>query len=224
MAISAYSEVYLGVYLTEFDSKTDYDITQPDYGLKVHKVIENSPADEADLQDGDIILELENQKLTTIDQLVDILKKNKIGDSVEIKYFRNNKTFATKLKLANKEKTEISNIEDRIKELLSQSKTFIFRYESQDDNVIGIEISPVNTDSLGVRIAKVLPKSPADKANLQVGDIITNINGAQISKTTEVIDTIQKAEAGTYITLEFLRNNKLNKIQVEVVKRKSIFE
>ena len=223
-SISASAEVYLGVYLTECDFNNEIDKELPGYGLKVHHVIKDSPADDAELHEGDLILEVENHKLTKIDQLVDLLKNYKTGDSIAIKYFRDSKILNTKLKLADNIEPDLSNIQDTIEDLVDSGKTFIFRIESQNDNVIGIEISPTHADREGVIITNVLPNSPAQKANLQVGDVIILINGEKVNTTTAAIAAIQEVEAGSSLTLEYLRSEKQMKTQVEVVKRESIFK
>ena len=224
--VTIYSEVFLGVYLVEYDHQKTDNEELPEHVLKVHDVIIDSPADKAELEDGDIILEVENHKLANIDQLVDILKDYKSGDYIKIKYFRNNKTYGTKLKLADKAESELNNFEKRIEDLIDQSKTFIFRIESGDDNVIGVEISPVNRDNnrLGAVITKVIPNSPADKAKLQKGDIIIRIAGKDIRNSEDVLNAIQASEVGTTINIDFYRNTQKMTTDVEIVKRKSIFK
>jgi serine protease Do len=62
-------------------------------GAYVESVTENSPAYKAKIQKGDIISEIDGQKLTESDNgdLVKIINKKKIGDVVTLKYFRDNK-------------------------------------------------------------------------------------------------------------------------------------
>lgn len=219
---AVYSDLYLGVYLSEYENANNQEL--PKYGLKVHNVILDSPANEADLRKNDILLEVEKEKLTNIDQLVEILKEYKTGDSIAIKYFRDNKIYNTKLKLTAKTEPDLSNIENRIEEMIDRSKTLIFRYESEDDNVIGVEISPGNSDNNrhGALITKVIPNSPADKAKLQKDDVIIRIEGKDIKDSVDLVKAIQTTEVGKTVTVEFYRKSKLMKTQVEIVKRKSI--
>ena len=327
---SAYSEVYLGIYLTEYineNQKSNF----PDYGLIVHNVIVDSPAAEANIRANDILLKVEDIKLTSVDQLVEVLKNYKAGDDIKVEYFRADKNYETKITLGNKElpndnhpylgvltskqlpsmsakfnyglrvdylypdsplhkyklkvddlilslnneklytpnqlevmlnnytkedvvefivannadeirnikvqlkpipnnglwqEFDLSNLEERIEELIDQSKTFIFKIESQEDHVIGIEISPqkTNQDNKGVVITHVVAKSPAHKANLKSGDIIIKIDDKEIHKASEVIAAFQKTKAGNFVTIEILRDGNTFQTKVQVVKRKSIFE
>lgn len=70
-----------------------------DHGVLVTKVAEGSPADEAGMADGDIILEVDNLETRRIEDLVDEIHKRKIGDTVKIFAVRNRREhfFETRL-------------------------------------------------------------------------------------------------------------------------------
>ena len=91
---------------------------------------------------------------------------------------------------------------------------------------IGITISSQNTDSRSrrgqsgsgsaqsVTVASVESDSPASKAGLQEGDIITELNGEKITKTTEITSFLLTAKAGDVITLTINRDGETMKIKV----------
>jgi serine protease Do len=54
------------------------------HGVIVTKVAEGSPAEEAGMADGDIILEIDNSETRTIEDLVREIRKRKVGDKVRI--------------------------------------------------------------------------------------------------------------------------------------------
>ncbi|MEI8068102.1 MAG: trypsin-like peptidase domain-containing protein [Candidatus Shapirobacteria bacterium] len=60
-------------------------------GAYVDQIVENSPSFKAKIQKGDIITEIDGQKVDKTDNgyLVKVLNKKKIGDMVTIKYLRN---------------------------------------------------------------------------------------------------------------------------------------
>jgi serine protease Do len=68
-------------------------------GVLVTKVAEGSPADEAGMADGDIILEIDDVKTLGIEDLVKEIRKKKTGDQVRIFTIRNRREhiFETKL-------------------------------------------------------------------------------------------------------------------------------
>lgn len=58
--------------------------------------------------------------------------------------------------------------------------------------------------------------SPADKAGLKPGDIITKVDGKQIGKTTSLSSVISRFKVGDTVTLEIVRGNKHLQISVEL--------
>ena len=89
-------KAFLGVryaLLTEA-AKQEYDLPV-DYGILVVKassgefaVIPDSPADKADLREGDIILEFNEEKITIDNSLVKIILKYDPGDTIKLKVLR----------------------------------------------------------------------------------------------------------------------------------------
>lgn len=68
-------------------------------GIILVDVSNNSPASSAGLKDGDIITKINGEKVTTVAEFKYELYKYKVGDTIEITYYRNNKEEKTKAKL-----------------------------------------------------------------------------------------------------------------------------
>jgi serine protease Do len=68
-------------------------------GIIVVQVVPGSSAELAGLQVGDIILEFDNQKITTMDELKQCLRTKKIGDTVTLKLLRGNGQMDLSVKL-----------------------------------------------------------------------------------------------------------------------------
>ena len=62
------------------------DVTK---GIYIDQVIENSPAQEAGIQRGDIVVKFDGQTVSTMNELNNIKNAKNIGDKVEITFFRN---------------------------------------------------------------------------------------------------------------------------------------
>ncbi|NEP56435.1 MAG: PDZ domain-containing protein [Symploca sp. SIO2G7] len=61
-------------------------------------------------------------------------------------------------------------------------------------------------DSEGVLIAQVEPNSPADRAGLQEGDLITKIEGKPIKEVGELQKSVQNSQVGGNLQLELRRD------------------
>jgi predicted metalloprotease with PDZ domain len=60
----------------------------------------------------------------------------------------------------------------------------------------------------GVLVTSVTPDSPAAKAGLKAGDVITSINGKAISDPGQLIDVIHRADDGAELAIGFMRDRK----------------
>jgi len=65
-------------------------------------VVKGSAADRAGLKEYDIILEMDNKKITEENPLADLLSKQKIGDEISLKVLREGKEITLKVKLEEK--------------------------------------------------------------------------------------------------------------------------
>jgi S1-C subfamily serine protease len=71
-----------------------------DRGVLVTKVAEGSPAEDAGMADGDIILEIDNVETRGIEDLVKEIHKRKIGDIVRVFTIRNGREHYFELRLS----------------------------------------------------------------------------------------------------------------------------
>ena len=58
----------------------------------------------------------------------------------------------------------------------------------------------------GVRLAKVTPGGPADKAGLQSGDVITKFDNILVSAPTDLIAFVRKDAPGAVVPVEYVRD------------------
>ncbi len=63
-----------------------------------------------------------------------------------------------------------------------------------------------STNGAAVTLVKI--NSPAQKAGLQVGDIITAVNGNEIKNANDVVNTIGFSRVNSKVNIDLLRNNK----------------
>ncbi len=71
----------------------------------------------------------------------------------------------------------------------------------------------INTSN-GVVVMQVQPGSPADKAGLQQGDVITKFNGNDLNSDSALAQAIANQQPGDQVTLTVLRNGNTQQMQV----------
>jgi serine protease Do len=65
------------------------------------------------------------------------------------------------------------------------------------------------TVAKGAVITQIMPNSPAEKTGIQVGDVITSINGSRIMNANDVVNAIAFLRVGSKADISILRNNKV---------------
>lgn len=68
----------------------------------------------------------------------------------------------------------------------------------------------------GAVIAQVVKGSPADKAGLKVGDIVTKANGKKVTKSADLRNAIGLIRIGDKVTLSILRNGKAKTVRAVI--------
>jgi membrane-associated protease RseP (regulator of RpoE activity) len=71
----------------------------------------------------------------------------------------------------------------------------------------------------GVMVAKVEPGSPAEKAGIKVGDILTSIDGKAVKSSWDVRGKVRGYDDGQQVPVEVWRNGKAQNVSVGIVER-----
>lgn len=90
--------------------------------------------------------------------------------------------------------------------LTPETKTAI-----NDDPNAGLTVNA----SQGVLIARVQPNSPAERAGLRAGDVITQINGQSVKTAEEIQQAVEKTTVGREVQLGVDRNGQATTVAVK---------
>jgi Do/DeqQ family serine protease len=71
-------------------------------------------------------------------------------------------------------------------------------------------------DNNGAVVTRVLPGSPADRAGLQVGDVVTSINGASLQNADQLSNAEGLLPANSTVNLSVLRNGSTRQITAKL--------
>ena len=76
------------------------------------------------------------------------------------------------------------------------------------------ELPPLATSTGGAQISSVQPNTPASRAGLKLGDLVTQIDGKSIASTQQFIETVDTYSPGQTITLTVKRSGSTQHIQL----------
>lgn len=95
-----YKRPYLGVSITELDSdlakELDVDASQ---GVVISELIEGGSAQYAGLQANDVIVGIDGREVKSVPELQEVVGRAKVGDTVNLKVLRKNKSITIPVKL-----------------------------------------------------------------------------------------------------------------------------
>lgn len=210
-----------------------------DKGVTVRNVSENSAAEKAGLQEGDIITEVDGKSISTPDELSQSLKDKSPGDKVSITYSRDGKKATVQAMLtkweAPRSMTFGPNTEFYgnpapnfdIEEFMNRfprnyqggNNNRMFTYpDANSGPKLGIKIQELATAS-GVKIMEVEKGSAAEKAGLKVGDIIKEANGEPIKSTEELAMLTRSNKEGSNIKVKIERNGNVQNFTIHFTKK-----
>ncbi len=188
-------------------------------GVILGGVIENSAAEKAGLQEGDIITEFEGKKVVSFSELAQIIRSKKIGDSVRITYIRDGQQKETSATLgeskAQKERT-VTVIEHPMgKPSCSPSQQqCCVKNKKIDKPMIGIMIEETENRK-GIKIVEV---NRADNT-LQIDDIVTKFEKLDVANTDQLIAAVNQKKPGDKVKIHFIRDGKKKKANVVLLGR-----
>lgn len=161
------------------------------------------PAEKAGIKAGDVIISVNNEKITDARDLAKRIANIKPGETVTIGIWRSGKEENIKVKLASmsedeskKEGSKSSNERGNLEETLEDYGLIVI----PSDDGVGVVVTDVDTDS-----------DAADKG-IRPGDIIVTVNNKSVKKVSDIISTIKNAQQlGRKAILLQVRTNDQNR-------------
>jgi serine protease Do len=179
---------YLGIHIQEVTPELAraFGLKQGG-GVLVGDVAPNTPAANAGLKKGDVILQLNGETVDAPNQLQVQIAQFAPGTNVKLQIWRNGGTQDVSLKLA-----ELDEHDDKQVSAEATGATLLEGIQVQDlTSDIAQQLSlPAGTR--GVVVSSVDPSSPAAASGLSQGDVIQEVNHKSISSTSDY----QQAMAG----------------------------
>lgn len=153
-------------------------------GALVGDVLKGSPAERSGIERGDVIIEFDGQPVKTMEELPKIVAHTKPGSEVKVVVIRNGKKKTLKAIIEKLEDTEA--------------------LASVNSEKMGLHVQDITPDLVqslgldsqdGVLVADVVFDSPASKAGIRRGDIITEVNREKVNNLQDFQEMLEKVNA-----------------------------
>ena len=203
-------KAWLGVQIQDLSRSLKKSLkTGANYGAVVEEVTDDSPASESGIEPGDVIIKFGKKTIRDADDLIDEVKTSKPGDKVEVQFFRGSNKLNKSVTLESR-KSDLTIAIPKIPKLPAIPRFgAIFPNEQQ-----GMELQELNEDLAsyfdvpadgGALVTDVDRDSPADKAGLKAGDVITHFDGEPIDSIADFQKLIQERDEEETVQLDFVR-------------------
>ena len=192
---------FLGV--TDGDDDWNDEGDEPD-GVAID-VIEDAAAAKAGLQDGDLLLQLNDTPIKDWEDITDFMSYTKPAEKVRVTYKRDGKQGVAEAVLG-EQKSKSQNLDWTPKDIKINIR--------EKEACLGVYTSASGEgDQRGAKISDFTTESAAREAQMNAGDVITAINGTRVEGHDALWSEIAKYQPGEKVAVEYLRDNQPARIE-----------
>jgi C-terminal processing protease CtpA/Prc len=229
---------WLGVELHEVTSESAKELKlSAERGVVVGRIVPDSPAAKAGLKEKDVVTELNGQRVEGAAQFRRMVHEIPAGRSVQLTIWRDGRAQNLSVTLGKSEEGHHS-----FKMVAPEQGNFMFRMpeipaippmEWNGEMLfggqprLGIDAEDLNgqlgtffgaPDGEGILVREVNSGSPAEKAGVKAGDVITSFNGERIRTLGDLREKLsaKREEKGKTVKIGVLRNKSEVSLTVEL--------
>jgi membrane-associated protease RseP (regulator of RpoE activity) len=234
---------WLGVGVSEITTDKAKELKLPaERGALLGKIIPDSPAAKAGLKQNDVITEINGQRVEGTAQFRRMIREIPVGRTAQLNVWRDGRSQMVSVTIGKAEPRgamamvmpspgsytfrmpEVQELPD-LSELSQLDDMHNFAMLSSGHPRLGIDAENLEgdfgnyfgaPDGEGVLVRNVFGDSPAARAGMKAGDVITSVNGERIRSVSELREKLGTNKDGKNVKLGLLRNKAEMSVNVEV--------
>jgi serine protease Do len=218
---------YLGVNIAEIEANRAKELRlKEDYGVEITRVEENSPAEKAGVKAGDVVLEYNGQRVEGMEQFGRMVRETPPGREVKLTVSRNGATQTLMAVLGSRKSRFAGNFPPGfempefhmpdIPQVFTTIRSPMLGVEAES---LGSQLAVYFSVKEGVLVRSVLDNTPAQKAGIKAGDVITKVDGMAVTTPSELSTAVRTANAKKTYGIELVRDRKPVTVTVNVEDR-----
>jgi len=203
---------------------------ESDQGVLVDEVVADSPADEAGLEDGDIIIEFDGSPVENGSALAKAVKRTDPGDRVEVMFVRAGDERRLTVEIGDRGDAQTEKLENVFIKKLGKSSPKGLSWVDEDDEVqviiagmsadhgyLGVMLDDLEgqlgdyfgvKDGEGALVTTVVEDTPAEDCGLKAGDVIVAFAGEDIESALDLHNAAADTEPDDEVTLTVIRDQR----------------
>jgi len=191
--------------------------------VRVDKVIPESPAERAGLKSGDVIVGIDDQLVQSRRELYQAIRWRGAGSALSLSVLREGDLHKLSAVLSERQdkgpvvswRLEVPSLWNQNKRPEEQVK--IHRIVLPPHLDLGLVVDPLTPQLAkyfkcpsghGLLVRTVLPDSPASKVGFQAGDVLTQVNGRDVSSHVDIRESLE-AVTDEVLEIQFVRDGRL---------------
>ena len=188
------SRGWLGVYIQEVTRELaeSFGMEKP-MGALVAKIMDDSPAGDADIKVGDVILSFNGQEVENSAALPPLVGRVRVGEKVKLKIMRDGEL--------NTVKVTIGQLPDDDQPVVGEAE------EKVSEGVLGLDVRALTKEEQealelthGLYVLSVAD-GPAKSAGIRKGDVLQLINGDKVETVQELKDIVNSLPKGKFASI-----------------------
>jgi len=213
----------LGVMIAPLDDATA-ERADVKAGAVVQGTTPGSVAEKAGLEEGDVITRADGKRIESPQQLAEYIGDRRPGDRVRIEWSRDGRRMSEDVILGRYEGSRIEAVEREAEG--REEKEAPPEKDEPQEGFLGIMISPLTDDirefagtDRGVLINSLTDESPAAKAGLQAGDVITHVDDREVGEPGDLVEAMRERKAGDRVHVVYFRKGERREARVRLGER-----
>ena len=218
---------YFGVNIAEIEASRAKELKlKEDYGVEITRVEENSPAEKAGVKAGDVVLEYNGQRVEGMEQFGRMVRETPPGREVKLTVSRNGSTQTLMAVLGSHKSRLAGNFPPGfempefhmpdIPQIFTTIRSPMLGVEAES---LGSQLAVYFSVKDGVLVRSVLDNTPAQKAGIKAGDVITKVDAMAVTTPSELSTAVRTANAKKTYAIELVRDRKPVTVTVNVEDR-----
>jgi serine protease Do len=184
------SRGWLGVLIQEVtrDLAETFGMKTP-HGALVARVMDDSPAQQAGLQVGDVIVEFNGKKVTRSSSLPPLVGRTPVNKYADVTVIRDHKQKTIKVKIA------------QLPTDITQAAAPVEKPKQVEKSALGMSVTPLDKAardklnlSSGVLVMDIDAQGPASNAGIRKGDVISMIDNHSVNSVDEFEEVVDGLE------------------------------